>query len=80
MKLSIKDNKAQQYWEDHELYHFIKFSQLPLLDISLIYYKNKIITIGTVEHNGWKFSVMNDGTIKYITPTGEKGFFNDVEI
>ena len=61
--------KAQQYWMDHELYRFVKSSAR--------YSQNKNAIIGTVDHNGWKFSVVNNGTIRYITPTGEKGFFID---
>lgn len=67
--------KAQQYWMDHELYRFVK--SVSSFDISGGYYQNKKAIIGTVEHNGWKFSVVNNGTIKYVTPTGEKGYFID---
>ena len=31
--------------------------------------------IGTVHYNDWKFSVVKNGTIKYVAPTGEKGCF-----
>lgn len=31
--------------------------------------------IGTVDYNDWKFSVVKNGTIKYVAPTGEKGYF-----
>lgn len=67
--------KAQQYWMDHELYRFVK--SVSSFDISAGYCNNKKAIIGTVEHNGWKFSVVNNGTIKYVTPTGEKGYFID---
>ena len=67
------DKKAQQYWMDHELYRFIMFNKR----VGQGYRLHKNTIIGTVDHHGWKFSVVNNGTIKYITPSGEKGFFID---
>lgn len=69
------DKKAEQYWKDHELYRFIKYSYMFTKRSGQGYCINKNTIIGTVDYNGWKFSVVNNGTIKYIAPTGEKGYF-----
>lgn len=66
------DKKAQQYWKDHELYRFIVFE----FDLYTSICGDGEI-IGTVEHNGWKFFVLDDGCIRYITPSGENGYFID---
>ena len=63
------DKKAQQYWKDHQLWRFIKFDMCHNNRI------NEDEIIGVVEHNEWKFFVSDDDCIRYITPTGEKGFF-----
>lgn len=69
------DKKAEQYWMDHELYRFIKYSDMFCKRSGAGYCIHKNTIIGTVDYNGWKFSVVNNGTIKYIAPTGEKGYF-----
>ena len=69
--------KAEQYWKDHELWRFIKYSYMFTKRSGLGYCINNNTIIGTVDYNGWKFSVVKNGTIKYITPAGEKGYFID---
>lgn len=71
------DKKAQQYWMDHELYRFIKYSYMFTKRSGAGYCIHGNTVIGTVHYNGWKFSVVKNGTIKYVTPTGEKGYFVD---
>ena len=65
------DKKAQQYWKDHQLLRFIKF------DIGHNYKTNEDDIIVVVEHNKWKFFVSDDDCIRYITPSGENGYFID---
>lgn len=65
------EQKAEQYWKDHQLWLFIKFD---------IGHNDKINEdeddiIGVVEHNKWKFFVSDDDCIRYITPNGETGYF-----
>lgn len=66
------DRKAEQYWKDHELCRFIKYSYMFTKRSGQGYCIHGNTIIGTVDYNCWKFSVVNNGTIKYITPTGEK--------
>ena len=63
------DKKAQQYWKDYQLWRFIKF------DIGHNDKTNEDDIIGVVEYNEWKFFVSDDDCIRYITPTGETGYF-----
>ena len=63
------DKKAQQYWKDHQLWQFIKF------DMGHNDRTDKDEIIGVVEHNKWKFFTYVDDYIRYITPTGEEGYF-----
>lgn len=65
------DKKAQRYWKDHQLWRFVQF------DICYNDRTDKNEFTGVVEHNSWKFFCFNDGSISYITPSGEKGFFVD---
>lgn len=69
------DKKAEQYWKDHELWRFIKYSYMFTKRTGAGYCIHGNTIIGTVDYNGWKFSVVKNGTIKYIAPTGEKGYF-----
>jgi len=63
------EQRAEQYWKDHQLWMFIKF------DIGHNYRTNEDEIIGVVEHNKWNFFVSDDGCIRYITPNGERGYF-----
>lgn len=65
------DKKAQRYWKDHQLWRFVQF------DIRYNERTDEDELMGVVEHNSWKFFCSHDGSISYITPTGEKGFFVD---
>lgn len=63
------EQRAEQYWKDHQLWQFIKFN------IWNNYKTNEDEIIGAVEHNGWKFFITADDCIHYATPNGEEGYF-----
>ena len=69
------DKRAEQYWNDHQLWRFIKYSDMFCKRSGEGYSINGNTIIGTVHYNDWKFSVVKNGTIKYVAPTGEKGCF-----
>ena len=69
------DKRAEQYWNDHQLWRFIKYSDMFCKRSGAGYCINGNTIIGTVHYNDWKFSVVKNGTIKYVAPTVEKGCF-----
>jgi hypothetical protein len=69
------DKSAEQYWKDHQLWRFIKYSDMFCKRSGEGYCINGNTIIGTVHYNDWKFSVVKNGTIKYVDPNGEKGYF-----
>jgi hypothetical protein len=69
------DKRAEQYWNDHQLWRFIKYSDMFCKRSGEGYCINGNTIIGTVHYNDWKFSVVKNGTIKYVAPNDEKGYF-----
>ena len=65
------EQKAEQYWKDHQLWRFVQ------LEMCYNERTDEDELMGLVEHNKWKFFVSCEGEIKYITPSGEKGWFVD---